>query len=75
MVPRRAGGSVLGASASGSGGAGSVAGTSATAGAGMPNTGADQNLLPLLGAGGGLVIVGVGIVAASRRRRYSAHQS
>lgn len=76
VVPRRAGGSVQGASASGSGGgAGSVAGTSATAGAGMPNTGADQNLLPLLGAGGGLVIVGVGIVAASRRRRYSAHQS
>ena len=64
--------SVAGAFASaGSTGAGSAPGTSAS---GMPNTGADQNLLPLLGAGGGLVIVGAGVVAASRRRRYSAHR-
>jgi len=40
----------------------------------VPNTGANQNLLPLLGAGGGLVIVGAGIAAASRRRRYAANR-
>lgn len=76
VVPAQAGNSVKGesASAGGSGsGAGSMAGTS-TAASGMPNTGADQNLLPLLGAGGGLVIVGAGIAAASRRRRYATHR-
>jgi len=70
VVPAQAGGSVQGESAS-AGGAGSMAGTSAS---GMPNTGANQNLLPLLGAGGGLVIVGAGIAAASRRRRYAANR-
>jgi LPXTG-motif cell wall-anchored protein len=42
---------------------------------GLPGTGADGNLMPLLGVGGGLVLVGAGFVGVSRKRRSSAHTS
>ncbi len=43
-------------------------------GAALPSTGSSSSTLPLAGAGAGLVIVGAGFVAVSRRRR-SAQRS
>ena len=41
-------------------------------GAALPSTGSPSNMLPLVGTGAGLVIVGAGAVAVSRRRRPQA---
>lgn len=48
------------------------ANTSAPQTAGLPGTGADSTLLPLAGAGAGVVLAGAGLVAYSRRRRQTA---
>lgn len=53
----------------------SSAADTAQAGTGLPSTGASANTLPLAAGGAGLVIVGAGFVAYSRRRRSSHHAS